>query len=103
MATTLVEGLDGASAQIERAFRGAARRELSRHLFTLDAALGFGAADFVLGWFASTKTRGDDARAQSTASDARAEHDTHPEHDAEPQVADDSRGETVDYLPPSRA
>jgi hypothetical protein len=64
MATTLVEGLDDARLQVERAFRGAARRELSRHLFTLDAALGFSAADFVLGWFASPKSRGDGARAQ---------------------------------------
>lgn len=64
MATTLVEGLDDARLQIERAFRGAARRELSRHLFTLDASLGFSAADFVLGWFASTKAHDDNARAQ---------------------------------------
>jgi hypothetical protein len=59
MATTLVEGLDDARLQIERAFRGAARRELSRHLFTLDAALGFSAADFVLNWFTSAKARGE--------------------------------------------
>ena len=65
MATTLVEGLGDARLQIERAFRGAARRELSSHLFTLDAALGFSAADFVLGWFASTKAHVDGARAQS--------------------------------------
>lgn len=65
MATTLVEGLDDARLQIERAFRAAARRELSRHLFTLDAALGFSAADFILGWFASTKTYDDGARAQN--------------------------------------
>jgi hypothetical protein len=65
MATTLVEGLDDARPQIERAFRGAARRELSRHLFTLDAALGFSAADFVLNWFASTKAQGDGGRAQN--------------------------------------
>ena len=54
---TLVEGLGEARRQIERAFRAAVRRELSRHLFTLDDALGFSAADFVLEWFASVKTR----------------------------------------------
>lgn len=101
MATTLVEGLDDARLQIERAFRGAARKELSRHLFTLDAALGFGAADFVLGWFASTKANVDDVRGQSA--DARTEHGTHTGQDAEPQVAGDSPVETADYLPPSRA
>ena len=55
-ATTLVEGLDGASRQIEHSFRAAVRRELSRQLFTLNAALGFSAADFVLDWFATAKT-----------------------------------------------
>jgi hypothetical protein len=55
-AATLVEGLGEAAEQIERSFRAAVRRELSRHLFTLDASLGFGAADFVLGWFATAKT-----------------------------------------------
>jgi hypothetical protein len=54
-ATTLVEGLDGASRQIEHSFRAAVRRELSRQLFTLDPALGFSAADFVLDWFATAK------------------------------------------------
>lgn len=95
MATTLVEGLDDARLQVERAFRAAARRELSRHLFTLDAALGFSAADFVLGWFASTKARGDGARAESDG--ARADHD------AEPQAAADPNVGAADYLPPSRA
>jgi hypothetical protein len=56
-AVTLVEGLDEAARQIEGSFRAAVRRELSRHLFTLDAALGFSAADFVLDWFAHAKTR----------------------------------------------
>jgi hypothetical protein len=54
-ATTLVEGLDGASRQIAHSFRTAVRRELSRQLFTLDAALGFSAADFVLDWFTTAK------------------------------------------------
>jgi hypothetical protein len=71
-ATTLVEGLEGARGQIGRAFRAAVRRELSRHLFTLDSALGFGAADFVLDWFATAKARHADARGPS-AQDARAE------------------------------
>jgi hypothetical protein len=56
-ATTLVEGLGMARPQIERAFRAAVRRELSRHLFTLDHALGFSAAGFVLDWFANAKAR----------------------------------------------
>jgi hypothetical protein len=56
-AVTLVEGLDEATRQIERSFRAAVRRELSRRLFTLDAALGFNAADFILDWFASVKAR----------------------------------------------
>jgi hypothetical protein len=54
-ATTLVEDLGEARRQIERAFRAAVRRELSRHLFTLDEALGFSAAVFVLDWFATAK------------------------------------------------
>lgn len=49
--TTIVEGLDAARAEIERAFARAVRRELSRALFPLDAALGFTAAGFVLEWF----------------------------------------------------
>ncbi|MCA1613268.1 MAG: hypothetical protein LC800_03735, partial [Acidobacteria bacterium] len=48
---TLVEGLDRARAEIERAFERALRHELSRRLSTLDAALGFGASTFVLDWF----------------------------------------------------
>lgn len=48
---TVVEGLDAARAQVEQAFSRAARRELSRALFPLDAALGFTAAGFVLEWF----------------------------------------------------
>lgn len=102
MATTLVEGLDDARLQIERAFRGAARRELSRHLFTLDAALGFSAADFVLGWFDSTKARDGGARGANAAV-ARAEQDTRTDRDAEPKVAEASPADTADYLPPSRA
>jgi hypothetical protein len=83
VATTLVEGLDDARLQIERAFRGAARRELSRHLFTLDAALGFGAADFILNWFASAKTGREGGRAQSVGG-GRADRD------AEAQAGEDS-------------
>jgi hypothetical protein len=49
--TTLVEGLDGAQREIERSFERALHRQLSRHLFPLDAALGFSASDFVLDWF----------------------------------------------------
>lgn len=64
--TTFVEGLDAARAEIERAFERAVHRELSHHLFTLDAALGFGASNFVLDWFklmnasgAGNRTTGD--------------------------------------------
>lgn len=49
--TTLIEGLDTAHAEIERSFERALERQLSRHLFTLDAALGFSASNFVLDWF----------------------------------------------------
>lgn len=52
---TVVEGLDAARAEIERAFSRAARRELSRALFPLDAALGFTAAGFVLEWFRAAR------------------------------------------------
>jgi hypothetical protein len=54
--TTLVEGLEGAHAEIERAFERAIHRELARRLFTLDAPLGFGASNFVLDWFRLTKS-----------------------------------------------
>ena len=57
LGTTLVEGLDAARAHIERAFAAAVRRELSRSLFALDAALGFSAANFVLEWFTLMKGR----------------------------------------------
>ena len=53
--TTVVEGLDTARAQVERAFSRAVRRELSRALFPLDAALGFPAAGFVLEWFRAAR------------------------------------------------
>lgn len=53
--TTIVEGLDAARAEVERAFARAVRRELSRALFPLDAALGFPAAAFVLEWFRAAK------------------------------------------------
>jgi hypothetical protein len=49
--TTLSEGLDAARPEIERSFERAVHRQLSQHLFTLDAALGFSASNFVLDWF----------------------------------------------------
>ncbi len=49
--TTIIEGLSGAEAEIERAFARALHRELSHQLFPLNAALGFSASDFVLNWF----------------------------------------------------
>ncbi|HEX8286011.1 MAG TPA: hypothetical protein VF588_21815 [Pyrinomonadaceae bacterium] len=68
--TTVVEGLDDARAQIGRAFETAVRRELTRALFPLDAALGFNAAGFVLEWFRSAKAR--DAREAERAPAAAA-------------------------------
>ena len=49
--TTLIENFERAHAEIERSFARALHRQLSRHLFTLDAALGFSATNFVLDWF----------------------------------------------------
>jgi hypothetical protein len=63
---TLVEGLSGARAQIERAFEMAVHRELTRNLFTLDAALGFSAGNFVLDWFKFVKTSGEKKREANT-------------------------------------
>lgn len=60
---TLVEGVDAARREIERAFERALRHELSRRLSTLDAALGLGASSFVLDWFKLTG----DARAAGGA------------------------------------
>jgi hypothetical protein len=54
--TTVVEGLDTARAEFERAFTRAVRRELSRALFPLDAALGLPAAAFALEWFRAAKS-----------------------------------------------
>ncbi|MBV8859434.1 MAG: hypothetical protein JOZ02_21050 [Acidobacteria bacterium] len=54
--TIIVEGLDAARAEVERAFSRAVRRELSRALFPLDAALGFPAAAFALEWFRAAKS-----------------------------------------------
>jgi hypothetical protein len=54
--TTIVEGLDTARAEVEGAFSRAVRRELSRALFSLDAALGFTAAGFVREWFRASKS-----------------------------------------------
>ncbi|HYH86115.1 MAG TPA: hypothetical protein VEX60_11725, partial [Pyrinomonadaceae bacterium] len=59
---TLVEGLSSARAQIERAFEMAVHRTLSRNLFTLDAALGFSAGNFVLDWFKFVKPAGEKKR-----------------------------------------
>src|SRR5579885_1967522 len=66
---TLAEGLGAARAQIEAAFEMAVRRELTRRLFGLDAALGFSAAGFVLGWF--RLMRASDAARQSADVQAR--------------------------------
>jgi hypothetical protein len=66
LGTTLVEGLSGARAQIERSFEMAVRRELSHNLFTLDAALGFSAGNFVLDWFKLAKASGAERREADT-------------------------------------
>lgn len=61
--TTLIEGLEGARSEIERSFERAVHRQLSRHLFTLDAALGFSASNFVLDWFKLKHTSGAESSA----------------------------------------
>lgn len=66
--TTLVEGLTTAREQVERAFATAVRRQLSRDLHTLDDALGFSAANFVLDWFRLTKAQRDERDATSAPS-----------------------------------
>lgn len=55
---TLVEGLDAARPEIERAFGRAVHRELARRLFPLDAPLGFNASNFVLDWFRLMRASG---------------------------------------------
>ncbi|HWS55821.1 MAG TPA: hypothetical protein VN228_16900 [Pyrinomonadaceae bacterium] len=75
LGTTLVEGLEGARAQIERAFAAAVQRELSRGLFTLDAALGFSAARFVLDWFRLAQTPGEKKGAAELPAPPRADLD----------------------------
>lgn len=69
--TTVVEGLDGAREQMGSAFETAVRRELSRALFPLDAALGFSAVGFVLGWFRSGKAEAARARREDLRAPAR--------------------------------
>ncbi|MDQ3803684.1 MAG: hypothetical protein M3416_07630, partial [Acidobacteriota bacterium] len=61
---TLAEGLGGARAVIERSFERAVYRRLTRDLFALDAALGFSAGNFVLGWFKLAKAGGANERAE---------------------------------------
>jgi hypothetical protein len=48
---TFAEGIDAARAEIEHAFERAVHHELSRRLFSLDAALGLGASNLVIDWF----------------------------------------------------
>ncbi|HEY9402558.1 MAG TPA: hypothetical protein VIQ24_07680 [Pyrinomonadaceae bacterium] len=63
--TTLIEGLESARREIERSFERALHRQLSRHLFSLDAALGFSASNFVLDWFKLTNADGAGTRASN--------------------------------------
>jgi hypothetical protein len=63
--TTLVEGLEGARREIEHSFERALHRQLSRQLFSLDAALGFSASNFVLDWFKLTNAGGAGKRASN--------------------------------------
>ncbi|HEV2882724.1 MAG TPA: hypothetical protein VGX24_15720 [Pyrinomonadaceae bacterium] len=63
--TTLIEGLDGARREIEHSFERALHRQLSRQLFSLDAALGFSASNFVLDWFKLTHADGAGQRASN--------------------------------------
>jgi hypothetical protein len=60
---TFAEGVDAARAEIERAFERAVHRELARRLFTLDAALGLGASNFVIDWFRLAGAKGRQAGA----------------------------------------
>jgi hypothetical protein len=60
---TFAEGVDAARTEIERAFERAVNRELARRLFTLDAALGLGASNFVIDWFKLAGARGRQAGA----------------------------------------
>jgi hypothetical protein len=69
--TTVVEGLDGAREQMGSAFETAVRRELSRALFPLDAALGFSAVGFVLEWFRSARSEAERARREDLRPPAR--------------------------------
>lgn len=61
--TTIIEGLSGARAEIERSFERAVHRGLSRRLFVLDAALGLSASNFVRAWFKTTNASGARSRA----------------------------------------
>ncbi|MCA1633560.1 MAG: hypothetical protein LC802_07555, partial [Acidobacteria bacterium] len=61
--TTIVEGLSGARAEIERSFERAVHRGLSRRLFVLDAALGLSASNFVRAWFKTANASGAQNRA----------------------------------------
>lgn len=70
---TIVEGLEGARAQVERAFGAAVRRELSRNLFALDASLGFSASSFVLNWFKLAKDSAAKTHAPSVSAAAASE------------------------------
>jgi hypothetical protein len=49
--TTFIEGVAEARAALARAFQRAVRHELTHQLYTLDAALGASASNFVLNWF----------------------------------------------------
>lgn len=64
---TLVEGTAAARAEIERAFEIALRRELSRQLYTVNAALGLDASDFVLDWFKLSTAPADTAHPSDNA------------------------------------
>ncbi|HJR07873.1 MAG TPA: hypothetical protein VJ842_11470 [Pyrinomonadaceae bacterium] len=61
----LVEGLEGARTEIARSFERAVHRQLSRHLFPLDAALGLSASNFVLDWFKLKNATAADAEGRS--------------------------------------
>ncbi|HEV7902883.1 MAG TPA: hypothetical protein VGO96_03490 [Pyrinomonadaceae bacterium] len=65
--TTLIEGLDGARPEIERSFERAVHRQLSQHLFTLDAALGLSASNFVLDWFKLKHASNTQSRSEATS------------------------------------
>jgi hypothetical protein len=71
---TILEGLEGAQREIERAFERAARRTLARTLFPLDVCLGTSASNFVLALFKSMAAHGAATALQSATYENEEQH-----------------------------